>query len=210
MSYMENIYICLAAPLLMAVLCLRGNVRRTFLFLLSGMTACLLSAFVSSFLAGITGTELKDAVYEIVPAVEEFIKFSPVLFYILVFLPEKRHAISGALVVAVGFATLENVCFLTEQGTSELLRLMLRGFGTGAMHVVCGMIVATGLYFLWDQTWLRLLGTFALLCLAITFHAIFNIFAVQTGIVFWVGSSIPLVLILTGWLLLRKRISITE
>ena len=50
MNYMENTYVCLAAPLLLAVLCLRREGRRSLLFTLSGMTACLFSAYVSAFL----------------------------------------------------------------------------------------------------------------------------------------------------------------
>ena len=128
------------------------------------------------------------------------------LFFLLVFEPEKRTAITGALMTAVGFATFENVCFLTSYGSAELLRLVIRGFGTGAMHVVCGMIVAIGLFFLWDQVWLRVVGGFALLCFVITFHAVFNIFVMQSGAVFWIGSLIPLIVIFLYLLFFRNRI----
>lgn len=148
MTSMENVYVCPAAPLLLAILCLRGAGRRGLIFLLSGMTSCLLSAYISAWFAGAAGADLLTASYEIAPAVEEIMKFLPLLFYLLVFEPEKKSALSGALLVAVGFATFENVCFLTSYGASELLRLMIRGFGTGAMHVVCGMVVAVGLFFL--------------------------------------------------------------
>ena len=148
MTSMENTYVCLAAPLLLAILCLKADARRNLIFLLSGMTACLFSAYVSAYLSGVAGIDAITASHEIAPAVEETLKSLPLLFYLLVFEPEKKSAISGALLVAVGFATFENVCFLTSYGTSELLRLAIRGFGTGAMHVVCGMVVAVGLLFL--------------------------------------------------------------
>lgn len=209
MSYIENTYICLAAPLLLATLCLRGNARRALAFLLAGMTACLLSAYVSSYAAGAVNADYLTASYEIAPAVEECMKFLPVLFYLLVFDPKRKRAISGALLVAVGFATFENVCFLTDYGTADLPRLLIRGFGTGAMHVVCGMAVAAGLFYLWDVAWLRAVGTFALLCFVITYHAVFNILVNQTGFVFWLGSAIPLALVLGYLLVLRKRIEIS-
>ena len=205
MTSMENTYICLTAPLLLAVFCLRGGGRRNLVFLLSGMTACLFSAYISSFLASAAGIDLLTASHEIAPAVEEIMKSAPLLFYLLVFEPKKRSAINGALLVAVGFATFENVCFLTSYGTSELLRLAIRGFGTGAMHVVCGISVAVGLSFLWDQAWLRTVGGFGLLCFVITFHAIFNVFVNQSGAVFWIGSMIPLGMVLTYLLILRGR-----
>ena len=206
MTSIENTYICLAVPLLLAIMCLRHDGRRSLLFVVAGMTACLLSAYVSTFIAGITGTDLLTASYEISPVVEEIMKSLPLLFYLIVFEPERQYAISGTLMIAVGFATFENVCFLTSYGTSELLRVLIRGFGTGAMHVVCGMVVSVGLYFLWDRIWLRAVGAFALLCFVITFHAIFNVFVNQSGAVFWIGSAVPLTLVLAYLLFIRNRV----
>ena len=133
-------------------------------------------------------------------------KFLPVLFYLMVFDPERKRSIGGVLMVAVGFATFENVCFLTDYGTADLPRLLIRGFGTGAMHFVCGMFVAVGLFYLWEKTWLRAVGTFALLCFVITCHAIFNILVNQSGFVFWTGSAIPLALVFLYLLFLRERL----
>ena len=209
MNYIENVYICLAAPLLLAILLLRREGHRTLIFLLAGMTACLCSAYISAFAASVTGTDVDAAAREIAPVVEEIVKFLPVLFYLLVFEPKKSHAISGALQAAVGFATFENVCFLTSYGTRNLLYLLIRGFGTGAMHVVCGMVVAAGLFFLWDRAWLRTVGVFALLGFVIQLHAVFNILVNQTGPVFWIGSSFPLALVLVYVLFLRKKLNVS-
>ena len=129
----------------------------------------------------------------------------PLLFYLMVFEPEKRSAVNGTLLTAVGFATFENVCFLTNYGTSNLLRLLIRGFGTGAMHVGCGVVVAAGLFILWGRAMPQMVGTFALLCCVITFHAIFNIFADQTGIIFWIGTAFPLLLMPACFLFFRRR-----
>lgn len=205
MTSMENTFICLAAPLLLAILYLRGEGRRGLLFLLAGMTACLFSAYISTFLASVWDTDFTTASHAIAPAVEEVMKALPLLFCLLVFEPDKKSAVNGSLMVAVGFATFENVCFLTANGTDELLRLVIRGFGAGAMHVVCGMAVALGLSFLWDQVWLRVIGGFGLLCAVITFHAVFNVFVNQTGPVFWIGNSVPLMMVLAYLLFFRWK-----
>ncbi len=206
MNYIENAYICLVAPLLLAILCLRRDGRRALLSILAGMTTCLLSAYISAFIAGVVSADLTVASYEISPVVEEIMKALPVLFYLLIFEPNRSRVIHTTLLVAVGFATFENVCFLTSYGTSNLLNLLIRGFGTGAMHVVCGMVVAIGLFYLWDRVWLQAVGVLALLCFVITFHAIFNIFVIQNGIVFWIGSAIPLTLMLVYLLFFRRGI----
>ena len=63
MNYIENIYICLAAPLLIVVLCLRGQGKRSILFVLGGMTACLLSSYISTFLAVVHGTDAMNCIH---------------------------------------------------------------------------------------------------------------------------------------------------
>ncbi len=209
MSYIENIYICLAAPQLLAIFCLRKSARQHLMFLLSGMTACLFSAYISTFLTGALGLELAMASHEIAPLVEEVVKLLPVLFYLMVFDPDKKNAVSAAMLVAIGFATFENVCFLISYGSADLLRLLIRGFGTGAMHAGCGMVVALGLFFLWDQAWLRTVGVFALLCVVIRFHATFNLFVNQTGAAFWIGSAIPLTMMLLYLVFFHRKVDLS-
>ncbi len=206
MNYIENTYVCLAAPLLLAILCLRYRARRSMGFILAGMTACLFSAYISSFLAAVLGVDQAVASHEIAPVVEEIIKILPVMFFIMIFDPDQESALSSTLLVAVGFATFENVCFLTTYGTANLLQLMIRGFGTGAMHVVCGVSVAVGIFFLWDRAWIRAVGGFALLCLVIRFHAIFNLLVGQSGAAFWIGSAIPLTMVLVYLIFIRRKV----
>lgn len=192
MSYIENIYICLGAPLLIATLCMRGRGRRMMLFLLGGMTVCLLSSYISTFLATVLGSDLLSASLEIAPLTEEIMKFLPILFYLLVFEPGRGEVADGVLMTAVGFATFENACYLISNGAGDIMHLMIRGFGTGAMHVVCGFIIAVGLLYLWDRLWIRVAGTIGLISVAITYHGIYNILVSQTGVAAMIGYLIPL------------------
>ncbi len=210
MNYIENVYICLAAPLLIAVFCSRGKARQLILFLLGGMTACLLSSYISTFLAAVEGADLAMASLTIAPPVEEVMKLFPFLFYLLVFEPEREKVSGCVLMVAVGFATFENVCYLTQNGAASLLHLLVRGFGTGAMHVVCGAVIAVGMMLLWDRLWLRVAGTVGLLAVAITYHGIFNILVSQTGAAALAGYFIPVLTAALGWLVGRNRIRKAE
>ncbi len=204
MNYIENIFTCISAPLLIAVLCLRGSRRRMLLFLLAGMTACLLSSYISTFLAGLKGADRIAASVEISPVVEEIMKFFPVLFYLLIFDPPREEVAGGMLMLAIGFATFENICYLTANGGAEFSQLLIRGIGTGAAHVVCGVIVAMGLLYLWDRLWIRIAGTVGLLALAIIYHAVYNLLVSQTGMIARTGYLIPLATILLGLLFGRK------
>ncbi len=205
MNYIENTYICLAAPMLIAILSLRKEGRRSLIFVLSGMTACLFSAYVSAFFAGVMGLELTVASYEVSPAVEEIMKALPVLFYLLVYEPDKRSAVACTLMLAVGFATFENICFLTSYGTSNLLRLLIRGFSTGAMHVACGAVTAVVLRGMWNSLLFRTIATLGVLCLSITCHGIYNILVNQDGIPAMIGYLLPL-LLGAGAVFARKKI----
>ena len=192
MNYIENIYVCLAVPTILSIFCLRGRLRRATIFLLAGMTACLLSSYISSFLADVTGAGAFWAPLEISPVVEELMKFSPLLFWLLVFEPDKEDAYINMIVIALGFATFENVCYLTTNGAASLMYLLIRGIGTGTMHVVCGMIVARGLFHLWDKFYLRAAGTAGLISASITYHAVYNVLVSQSGPAAYIGYVMPL------------------
>ena len=110
MNYIENIFICIAAPLVIAVLFLRGSNRRVMAFFLGGMVSCLLSSYISTFLAAVNGVDARSASVMISPMVEELMKLMPVLYYMLVFEPPKRSAAVGMVMASLGFATFENVC----------------------------------------------------------------------------------------------------
>ena len=57
MTYIENIFLCMVSPLLVAALCMGRRQLRFFLFCIAGMGVCLLSAYINTFLA-ITQTPL--------------------------------------------------------------------------------------------------------------------------------------------------------
>lgn len=190
--YIENIYICLAAPLMVSVLYLRGKKQASMIFLLVGMTACLLSSYISTFAAAVLQTTLVMASVEITPIIEESMKLFPILFYLMVFEPKKEQAADEVIASAIGFATFENVCYLLTNGAANTLHLIIRGLGTGTMHLVCGMLVAGGLLTLWDRLYLRIAGTIGLLCVAITYHAIYNLLVTQGGFAAEIGYLIPI------------------
>ena len=209
MNYIENIYVCLAAPFLIAILCLNQSHRRTMLFVLGGMTACLLSSYISTFFAALQGADSVSASINVAPIVEEIMKLLPVLFYLIVFEPERDKAVGGLIMISIGFATFENVCYLTQNGAGKLIFLMIRGFGTGTMHVVCGMMIAVGLLYLWDKKWLRAAGLFGLLTLAITYHSIYNMMVAQDGTIATLGYVIPIATVILVLTFSRDTIKMT-
>ena len=205
MNYIENVFICLAAPLLIALFCIRGKARQVLLFFLGGMTVCLLSSYISTFLAAVKGMDRLTASLTVAPAVEEIMKFFPILFWLLVFEPGREEVPGCILMIAAGFATFENVCYLIQNGADSILQLLIRGFGTGAMHVVCGALAGGGLLLLWDRPWLRRAGTAGLLAVAAAYHGIYNILVSQSGTAAVIGCLIPLATAILLWIFGRNR-----
>ena len=96
------------------------------------------------------------------------------------------------------FATFENVCYLIQNGADRFSFIFFRGFGTGAMHVLCGLIVGGGLAYAWQRTWLKVAGTCGLLGAAITLHAVYNLLIAYGGAAQYIAYALPVLLIAAG------------
>ena len=105
---------------------------------------------------------------------------------------------TAAITVALAFATFENVCYLIQNGADRFSFIFFRGFGTGAMHVLCGLIVGGGLAYTWQRTWLKIAGTCGLLGAAITLHAIYNLLIAYGGAAQYVAYALPVLLVAAG------------
>ncbi len=198
MTYIENIFVCVAAPLLVAASCMGRKYLRFFLFAFAGMGACLVAAYVNTFFVAIYEATAFHATAEIAPVVEEVIKLLPLLFYLLVFEPEPEQIRPAVFTVAAGFAIFENICYLIQHGAEHLGFLLIRGFGTGAMHIVCGAIVGYGLVYVWRRGWLKVAGTCGLLGAAVIFHGIYNLLIAYGGWVQYVAYVLPVLAVILG------------
>ena len=207
MIYMENIFVCLAIPLMLCMLFIGGRTRTFMLFMTAGMSVCLLSAYVNSFFMGHYGVSTTVAVIEITPVCEEVMKLLPLLFYILVFEPKVRDLPEAAIALAVGFATFENVCYLMENGAENFMFLLIRGLSAGALHILCGISIGFGLSYVFRRKWLAFTGTVGLLGACIVFHATYNLLITGDGgwrIAGYLFPSVLIALLYAGKLLLPR------
>ena len=135
------------------------------------------------------------------------ILFAPILaalavvtwfFVFVVGLSSGILCIPAAITVALRFATFENVCYLIQNGADRFSFIFFRGFGTGAIHVLCGLIVGGGLTYTWRRTWLKVAGTCGLLGAAITLHAIYNLLIAYGGAAQYIAYALPVLLVAAG------------
>ena len=192
MTYIENIFVCMAAPLAVTLLFLPRRSRPALLFCLAGMLSCLLSAYLNTFFARYYGADAVNAATQVAPVVEEIMKLLPLLFYLAVFEPSASRFRLAAVVLAASFATFENVCYLTQNGAGQFTYLLIRGFGTGAMHVVCGSVYGSALRPVWQSRARRAACRVGRLWGALNNHAIYNLLISAPGAPQLAAYFIPL------------------
>ena len=112
MIYAENVLICIAVPLIISLLFIRGGARRFVLSFLAGMVACLLAAYVGGFIENASGMKAEDTSVFISPIIEEVMKLIPVLLCLMLFEPADDKLISFSVGIGAGFATFENCCYV--------------------------------------------------------------------------------------------------
>ena len=192
MTYVENIFVLLAAPLVACLFVVADKGRLTVASLLSGMFACLLSSYLSAFFAAWMGMGSRLTAIEVAPVVEEVVKLLPLLYYLLVIDPDATDAGQVVTFVAVGFATMESAFYLAEFGPDSPVTLALRGLSASMMHLTCGVVVGLGMRHVWEHPWLKVAGSAGLLSMAIVFHGLYNLLVAAGGIAQSVALAIPL------------------
>ena len=114
------------------------------------------------------------------------------MFFAKVISDKKETLITVSLEVGIGFAIMENSYVLTQNiGYVSMLWAIMRGFGTGIMHGMGTFLVGTGFSFVNKNKKLFVVGTFALLSVAITYHSVFNML-VQSDYRYF-GASLPVI-----------------
>ncbi|MBO4650061.1 MAG: PrsW family intramembrane metalloprotease [Clostridiales bacterium] len=207
MIYAENVLICIAVPLVISLLFTKRSTRRFIVSFMTGMIVCLLSAYISGYLAISTGYGTEDTSIFLSPIVEEIMKFLPVLFCFFVFEPSPEDLKPTAVGVGAGFATFENCCFILSSGASHLGFVMIRGLAVGVMHLVTMMAFILGLRLLKDYKVISFAGIIGALSMAMTFHGLYNLLVSESGISSYIGYALPMLFALLLYLIDYKPFS---
>ena len=192
MIYAENILICIAVPLMISLIFITGKARYFAGSLILGMVVCLIAAYISGYLdlAAELGEE-STAIF-ISPIVEEIMKFLPLLFYVMMFLPESDDMYLVALGIGAGFATFENCCYILTSGAESLPYILIRGMAVGVMHIVSILFLAIGIEMVRRFRALSVPGLLGALSLSMTFHGLYNLLVSEPGLSSVIGYVLPL------------------
>jgi RsiW-degrading membrane proteinase PrsW (M82 family) len=110
----------------------------------------------------------------VTPITEEILKAVPILVYALLISAKKELLFTASMAVGIGFAVLENAFYLLNDASFNMIDALIRAFGAGLMHGMCTLLVGVGISFAKKRSKIFVVGTFALLSTAITYHGIYN------------------------------------
>ena len=191
MIYAENILLCIAIPLAVSLMFIRGEARRFVAAFLLGMGMCLISAYISGFLNLIAGMGEDDTAIFISPIVEEIMKLFPLLFFLAVFEPRDRALTMIAVAIGAGFATFENCCYILTGGAESLPYIMIRGMAVGVMHIESILELSVWMVLAKRLKAFSFPAVMGGLALSMTYHAIYNLLVSKPGIPSVIAYAMP-------------------
>ena len=174
-SLIYILFISIFFPLFLMMLLVEGKARLPIIFVMVGIFISVFAAEVNGVLLSMLNITRYDATITLAPVTEELLKAFPILFYAVVVSDKKEKLFTASMATGIGFAVLENAYYLiVNYETFSVLSALIRGFCTGLMHGMCTLLVGFGISFIRKRHKLFAVGMFALLSVAITYHAIFN------------------------------------
>ncbi|MCR4625429.1 MAG: PrsW family intramembrane metalloprotease [Lachnospiraceae bacterium] len=198
MIYSENILICIAIPLFIALFFTRTSTKRFLFAFILGMTVCLFSAYISGFVNYITELGRDEMAIYYSPVIEEIMKFLPILFYEAVFIPEQEKLYTASIGIGLGFATFENCCYILSAVDISLPYMLIRGLSVGVMHLICSLALILGLGLSKRFEVMTLPGLVGAISMPMIFHALYNLLVSEDGLSSYLGYFLP---ILTAFIL---------
>ena len=186
-------FLCLTIPMLLMLPLLESRSRYIVGFMLLGTVTALSAYEINTIVFPLTGLSARSFTELIPPMTEELLKALPVLLYALLLDDRRNRVLPIAMAVGVGFAILENSVILIQNvGAVTVLWATARGVSASLMHGLCTVVAGTGITYVKKQKKLFYTGTFGLLSISITMHALFNLL-IQSEYD-WIGMIMPMAL----------------
>jgi RsiW-degrading membrane proteinase PrsW (M82 family) len=148
--------------------------RQPIIFVLIGIFLSVFASEVNAYLRNILLMSPFEVTIIVTPISEEILKALPILFFATVLAPKKEALFTASMAVGIGFAVLENAFYMLTSNSFNMLDAIIRAFGAGLMHGMCTLLVGVGILFVRKKRKLFVVGTFAMLSTAITYHGIYN------------------------------------
>lgn len=194
-NYIIMLFVCFSVPLFLMLPLFHGKSRYVIALFIAGMFMCAFAGDLNTAICNLGNFSRDFAVVNITPFVEEIIKVLPVVFVAIVFKPKQQTILECAIASSVGFATLENASMLFEVSHLSMSYVLIRAFGAGLVHAICGAGIGYAISFISVKKKLVFPLTLAALSVTMIYHSIFNILITSDlsiiGCVFPIVSFLP-------------------
>jgi RsiW-degrading membrane proteinase PrsW (M82 family) len=175
---MENLiyilFISVFVPILLMALLIERKSRLPISFVLVGIFISVFVAEINGLLRNLIRMDTFEFTIIVTPITEEILKAIPILVYATMISDKKETLFTASMATGIGFAVLENAFYLLNDSSFNMIDAIIRAFGTGLMHGMCTLLVGVGIAFAKKRSKIFVVGTFALLSTAITYHGIYN------------------------------------
>ena len=168
------LFVAIFIPILLMTCLVEKKARQPMIFFLIGIFLSVFASEINAYLRSILSMSTFEITIIVTPISEEILKALPILFFATVLAPKKEALFTASMAVGIGFAVLENAFYLLADSSFNMLDAIVRAFGAGLMHGMCTLLVGVGISFVKKKQKLFVVGTFALLSTAITYHGIYN------------------------------------
>lgn len=168
------LFVAIFIPILLMACLVEKKARQPMIFFLIGIFLSVFASEINAYLRSLLSMSTFEITIIVTPISEEILKALPILFFATVLAPKKEALFTASMAVGVGFAVLENAFYLLNSDSFNMIDAVVRAFGAGLMHGMCTLLVGVGISFVKKKQKLFVVGTFALLSTAITYHGIYN------------------------------------
>ena len=169
-----TLFVSIFIPILLMACLIEKKARQPVVFFLIGIFVSVFASEVNAYLRNILSMSTYETTIRVTPISEELLKAFPILFFATVFTAKKEALFTASMAVGIGFAVLENAFYLLNSSSYNMIDAVIRAFGAGLMHGMCTLLVGVGILFVKKKKKLFVVGTFAMLSTAITYHGIYN------------------------------------
>lgn len=168
------LFVSVFVPILLMAGLLEKKAREPITFVLIGIFISVFAAEVNGLLRNLLPLSTFEITIIVTPITEEMLKAMPILVYATVLGAKKEKLFTASMAVGIGFAVLENAFYMLNDVSFNMIDAVIRAFGAGLMHGMCTLLVGVGISFARKRSKIFVVGTFALLSTAITYHGIYN------------------------------------
>ena len=173
-SLIYMLFVAISVPILLMACLVEKKARQPIIFFLLGIFLSVFASEINAYMRNVLPMSSIEVANVATPISEELLKALPILLYATLLAPKKEAVFTASMAVGIGFAVLENAFYLMNSDSFNMLDAIVRAFGSGLMHGMCTLLVGVGILFVKKKHKLFVVGTFAMLSTAITYHGIYN------------------------------------